>query len=271
MNAAIAFIGTGNMGQALMRSLVGMEGVTLTAYDVDQVKLNEFCAATGVKAAADLSEAAKAGDYVVLCVKPQQLGAVRSELAASLTPAKCLVSIVAGVTAQGLREAAGGVCPVVRVMPNTPALVSAGVMAVCLEDPTLTDEQKRFVAAMLGRAGQVHELPEKDFDAFTAVVGSGPAYVFYFIESLRDAARNLGFSDEQARALAIETVVGAAALAADSQEDVGVLRQRVTSKGGTTEAALKSLDADQVKAAFVRAIEAANARGKELGELLGKD
>ena len=98
-----------------------------------------------------------------------------------------------------------------------------------------------------------------------------PAYVFYFIESLRDAARNLGFTDEQARALAVETVVGAAALAADSKEDVAVLRQRVTSKGGTTEAALKSLDANQVRAAFVRAIEAANARGKELGESLGKD
>ena len=108
-------------------------------------------------------------------------------------------------------------------------------------------------------------------DAVTAVSGSGPAYVFYFIESLRDAARALGLSEEQSRMLAIETVVGAAALAANSEEDVAVLRQRVTSKGGTTEAALNSLDADQVKAAFVRAIEAANARGKALGELLGKD
>jgi pyrroline-5-carboxylate reductase len=108
-------------------------------------------------------------------------------------------------------------------------------------------------------------------DAVTAVSGSGPAYVFYFIEALRDAARELGFDDAQARLLAIETVVGAAALAAGSEEDVAVLRQRVTSKGGTTEAALKSLDADSVKAAFARAIRAADARGREMGDMLGKD
>jgi pyrroline-5-carboxylate reductase len=110
-------------------------------------------------------------------------------------------------------------------------------------------------------------------DAVTAVSGSGPAYVFYFIEALRDAAREPSASTrDQARQLAIETVVGAAALAAESaNEDVSLLRQRVTSKGGTTEAALNSLDADRVKAAFVRAIRAAEARGRELGEMLGKD
>ncbi|GAB6036368.1 pyrroline-5-carboxylate reductase [Fundidesulfovibrio butyratiphilus] len=268
MNATISFIGTGNMGQALMRSLVDMPvpGVTLAAYDVDQAKLNDFCAATGVKAAASLSEAVKTGDYVVLCVKPQQLGAVRRELGAALTPAKCLVSIVAGVTAQALRDLAGGVCPVVRVMPNTPALVSAGVMALCLEDPDLTDEQKRFVEAMLSRAGQVQELPEKDFDAFTAVVGSGPAYVFYFMEAVVEAAVAQGLQRAQATQMVTALFAGSVKLAEQSPLHLSQLREMVTSPAGTTIAALMHMDRQAVRGAIVDAVGLSAKRSKELGK-----
>jgi pyrroline-5-carboxylate reductase len=156
-------------------------------------------------------------------------------------------------------------------MPNTPALIGAGITGL-YADPSVDAAGRQQAERILGAVGKTLWIAEESLmDAVTAVSGSGPAYVFYFIEALRDAARELGFDDAQARLLAIETVVGAAALAAGSEEDVAVLRQRVTSKGGTTEAALKSLDADSVKAAFARAIRAADARGREMGDMLGKD
>ena len=129
--------------------------------------------------------------------------------------------------------------------------------------------QAEQVLAAVGKTLWIGD--EAQMDAVTAVSGSGPAYVFYFMEALQRAARELGFGEAEARALALETFVGAAALAAGSSEDVAVLRSRVTSKGGTTEAALQSMTADGVAEAIVRAVRAAEARGRELGDLLGKD
>jgi pyrroline-5-carboxylate reductase len=154
---------------------------------------------------------------------------------------------------------------------QTPALIGAGITGL-YADPSIDGEARRQTELILGAVGKTLWIADEALmDAVTAVSASGPAYVFYFIEALRDAACALGFSEEQGRQLAIETVVGAAALAANSTEDVAVLRQRVTSKGGTTEAALNSLNADDFKAAILRAVKAADARGRELGDVLGKD
>jgi pyrroline-5-carboxylate reductase len=207
---------------------------------------------------------------MVLAVKPQQMREALAPLAGQLKK-QLVVSIAAGTRMADISRWLGGHRRLVRTMPNTPALIGAGITGLCA-DPSVDAGGRGQAERILGAVGKTLWIgDERLMDAVTAVSGSGPAYVFYFIEALRDAGRELGFDEAQARLLAIETVVGAAALAAGSEEDVAVLRQRVISKGGTTEAALNSLNADQVKAAFVRAIRAANDRGRELGEQLGQD
>lgn len=268
----ITFIGGGNMASALIGGLLkqGFPHADIKAVEPLAENRDRLAATFGIPCFMRPEPSAIECDVLVLSVKPQQMREALAPMSGNLG-SQLVISIAAGTRLEDISRWLGGYQKVVRTMPNTPALIGAGITGL-YADPSVTGDERRQAEKIMGAVGKTLWIAEEPMmDAVTAVSGSGPAYVFYFIESLRDAARNLGFTDEQARALAIETIVGAAALAADSKEDVAVLRQRVTSKGGTTEAALKSLDADQVKAAFVRAIEAANARGKELGELLGKD
>jgi pyrroline-5-carboxylate reductase len=156
-------------------------------------------------------------------------------------------------------------------MPNTPALIGEGVTGLHALDRVTGEDRQRTEAILGAVSSSVWIENEALMDAVTAVSGSGPAYVFYFIEAMEQAAMQLGLPGPTARKLAIETFAGAARLAADSADPVGVLRARVTSKGGTTAAALASMEKDQVGPAIVRAIHAANQRGRELGEQLDKD
>jgi pyrroline-5-carboxylate reductase len=160
----------------------------------------------------------------------------------------------------------------VRAMPNTPALIGAGVTGLYAFSKEVGSEQREQAETILGAVGTtVWITDESQMDAVTAVSGSGPAYVFYFIEALEDAANELGLPPAVAHRLALDTFTGAAKLAASSPDPVAVLRERVTSKGGTTERALASMAKDEVKAAIMRAIRAANDRGRELGDELGKE
>ncbi|QCP50965.1 pyrroline-5-carboxylate reductase [Trinickia violacea] len=267
----IAFIGGGNMAAALIGGLIkrGVAPLDLYAIDVSEEARARTAQQFGVKTGAAADAALAGYDAIVLAVKPQVLKSVSETLAPHLST-QLVISIAAGIRAADLSRWLGGYTRIVRTMPNTPALVGMGVtgLAALAE----VDAAGRSLAShVLGAVGEtVWFDDESKIDAVTAISGSGPAYVFYFIEALQEAARQLGMDEAQGRALAVATFTGAAQLAAQSGEPASVLRERVTSKGGTTAAALASFDAQGVKDAIVRGVLAADARAKEMGDELGK-
>lgn len=268
----ITFIGGGNMAQAIAGGLIkkGFAAQSICAVEPLPEARARLESQFGVRAVASAEQAAPLGDLVVMAVKPQQMreaaGAIKALVADSL-----VLSIAAGTRLVDLQRWLGGHALLARCMPNTPALVGEGVTGLYCA-PQVDEAQRRMAVEVLQAVGQVIEVASESLlDPVTAVSGSGPAYVFLFIEALQRAARELGLSAEQARTLSIQTFTGAARLAASSSEDVGVLRERVTSKGGTTERALASMREDKVADAIVRAIHAANLRAGELGDQLGKD
>ncbi|CAB3774213.1 pyrroline-5-carboxylate reductase [Paraburkholderia humisilvae] len=268
----IAFIGGGNMAAALIGGLIkrGVAATDLHAIDPneDARKRNQQQFGIGTAAAADATLATF--DAIVLAVKPQVVKDVAATLAPHLSARQLVISIVAGIRAADLSRWLSGHARIVRTMPNTPALIGMGVAGLVALGGV--DETGRALASdVLGAVGQtVWFDDESKIDAVTAISGSGPAYVFYFIEALQEAARRLGMDDAQGRALAVATFTGAAQLAAQSDEPLSVLRERVTSRGGTTAAALAAFDAQQVKEAIVRGALAADARAKEMGDEFGK-
>ena len=268
----IAFIGGGNMAAALIGGMIkrGVAPSDIRAIDPneDARKRSEQQFGVGTSAVADAS--LKSFDAVVLAVKPQIVKDVATALALHLSASQLVISIVAGIRSADLARWLGGHARLVRTMPNTPALIGMGVTGLVATEGV--DQAGRELASqVLGAVGQtVWFDDEAKIDAVTAISGSGPAYVFYFIEALEEAARQLGMDEQQGRALAIATFAGAAQLALQSDEPPAVLRERVTSKGGTTAAALASFDASGVKAAIVKGALAADARAKEMGEEFGK-
>jgi pyrroline-5-carboxylate reductase len=268
----IAFIGAGNMASALIGGMI-KRGVPAThLYAVDPHDETRARAETqfGIGGAAAPDAALKSYDAIVLAVKPQVAKAVAESLAPHLDARQLVISIVAGIRAADLSGWLGGHARIVRTMPNTPALIGMGVTGLVALDGV--DAPGRELASnILGAVGEsVWFDDEAKIDAVTAISGSGPAYVFYFIEALEEAARQLGMDAEQGRALAVATFTGAAQLAAQSGEPASVLRERVTSKGGTTAAALAAFNASGVKDAIVRGALAADARAKEMGEEFGR-
>jgi pyrroline-5-carboxylate reductase len=210
------------------------------------------------------------GEVVVLAVKPQQMRAAAQALQPRLGR-ELVITIAAGIRLVDLSRWLGGYATLVRCMPNTPALVGAGITGLYASAGVGAD-QRALAESILGAVGATLWVPQESLlDPVTAISGGGPAYVLYFIEALQQAAQEMGFSAADAKKLAVETFVGTARLAALSAEGVAVLRERVTSKGGTTERALVSMDADRVKGLIVRALHAANQRAHELGEQLGAD
>lgn len=265
----IAFIGGGNMASALIAGLLregfGAERITVIEHNADAQRHlhNEF----RVSVSNELDAAAVTADVVVLAVKPQQLRAVAEQLA-PLLDQQLVVSIAAGVRADTLSAWLGNYERVVRTMPNTPAMIGAGVTAL-FALPAVSALQCKQAEVVMEAAGSVLWLEdEAKMDAVTAVSGSGPAYVFYFMEAMQQAATDMGLSAAAARQLTLETFLGAAKLAESSPEDVAVLRARVTSKGGTTEQAILSMQTAGVQAAIVDAVHAAARRSKELGDAL---
>ncbi|MBI4754182.1 MAG: pyrroline-5-carboxylate reductase [Betaproteobacteria bacterium] len=268
----IAFLGGGNMGCALIGGLLQRGFVAADMHVVELLpQARERLQGTfGVACHDAVDDAVLACDVLVLAVKPQQMRAACAPLAGRLR-SQLVVSIAAGIRLPDLARWLGGHRLLVRAMPNTPALIGAGVTGL-YADAAVSAQQRSQAQSVLAAVGTTLWVDDEgQMDAVTAISGSGPAYFFHFIEALQQAARELGFSDEQARTLSLGTALGAAQLAAGSDEDVAVLRRRVTSKGGTTEAALASLAADGVAAAIGRAVRAAEQRGRELGEIMGKD
>ena len=265
----ICFIGGGNMATALIGGLLkqNFAAAQLRVVEIsadNRIKLQQ---AFGVHATADLAEGVAGSEIIVLAVKPQQLREVSLQLA-SLLNGQLLISIAAGIRANDLSRWLG-TQNVVRAMPNTPALIQSGMTGLYslpAVSPMLRDQAQSILGAV-GESLWVQE--EVMLDAVTAISGSGPAYVFYFIEAMQQAARELGFNEEDARRLSIETFVGSAKLAKLSQDDVSLLRERVTSKNGTTERALLSMEASHVNQLIITAAKAAASRAKEMGDELG--
>lgn len=268
----ITFIGGGNMASAIIGGLLarGWDRQALRVVEILPEARTRVEQSFQVKTHAAISAEALAADCVVLAIKPQQLREVAVQLAPLIRQA-LVITIAAGIRASDLARWLGGHARIVRVMPNTPALVLAGISGLYATPGTSAEDRER-AASILGAVGEtVWVEREADIDAVTAVSGSGPAYVFYFIEALEQAARDAGLSAETARRLALATFTGASKLAAQSSEDAATLRARVTSKGGTTERALASMEADGIKAAIGRAVLAAADRSRELGDALGRE
>ena len=267
----ICFIGGGNMTTALIGGLLGKG---LDAGQISVVEINAENRARlqrdfAVRVVANLAEGAAGSDIIVFAVKPQQLRDVAQQ-AAPLLNGQLLISIAAGIRAVDLARWSGSQA-IVRVMPNTPALIRSG-MSGLYALPEVSAAQRKQAQNVLAAVGETLWLQDETMlDAVTAISGSGPAYVFYFIEALQQAARELGFNAEDARRLSLATFVGASKLAATSEEDASVLRARVTSKNGTTERALLSMAANRVAEHIAQAAHAAAERAKEMGDELGKD
>lgn len=268
----ITFIGGGNMAVALIGGLrnKGFSAAGMQVVEPVEAARERLTEVFGVRCAPTLDAAALNCEVLVLAVKPQQMKEAVAPAAGQLRD-QLVVSIAAGLRLDDISRWLGGHRKVVRTMPNTPALIGAGITGL-YADASVDLEGRMTAEKILAAVGRTVWIEDESMmDAVTAVSGSGPAYVFYFIEALEAAGRELGFDGLTARTLAVETFLGAARLAESTAEPVSLLRERVTSKGGTTAAALDSFDADGIRAAIERGVQAANARGRELGDLLGQD
>ena len=272
----ITFLGGGNMANALIGGMrkqgYSAAGIQVVEPLVDNRE--KLTATFGVRCCPAIDTAALNCEVLVLAVKPQQMHEALAPLSAQFKGQlqnQLVISIAAGLRLADISRWLGGYRQLVRCMPNTPALIGAGITGL-YADPSVSREGHDTADKILRAVGSTLWLnDEAQMDAVTAISGSGPAYVFYFIEALQQAGLDLGLAAAAARQLAIETFVGAARLAEQSKDDVAVLRQRVTSKGGTTEAALNSFAASDIAAAIARGAQAAATRGRELGEEMGKD
>ncbi|MBI5718390.1 MAG: pyrroline-5-carboxylate reductase [Burkholderiales bacterium] len=270
----VAFIGGGHMASALIGGLLaaGRASADIVVVEPFEAQRDKLAQAFGVRAQAAADERLARAGTVVWAVKPQLFAEAAAPCAGFVRGALQL-SVMAGIRTDALARAIGlpaTQAAVVRAMPNTPALIGRGIAGL-FATAAVSEAQRARVEALLAPTGATVWLPrEADLDAVTAVSGSGPAYVFYVLEAMIDAAVQMGLSAEQGRRLAIATFDGAAELARRSNEPVETLRAQVTSKGGTTHAAITSLEADGVKAAIVKALRAAERRAQVLGEEFGR-
>jgi pyrroline-5-carboxylate reductase len=266
----IAFIGGGNMASAIIGGLrkSGRDAASILVVDPGDAQRDALYRDFGVRALPAADASLEAAALIVWAVKPQYFQAAALPCAPHVDRALHL-SVMAGIRSDAIARAAR-TQRVVRAMPNTPALIGAGISGLYARD-AVTQAERRTIEQVLAPTGRTLWVErEEDLDAVTALSGSGPAYVFYFIEAMVQAAVDMGLAAEQGRQLALATFSGAAALAAASDEPPAQLRERVTSKGGTTHAALAALEAAGVKDAFVGALRAAQQRARELGDEFGR-
>lgn len=265
----LAFVGGGNMASALIGGLRrgGHEAARIVVVEPLEVQRERLAREFGVAAQARGDTRLAAAGIVVWAVKPQSFAEAASPCATHVAQA-LQVSVMAGIRSEKIASAlhiAAGTARIVRAMPNTPALIGRGIAALHASAAVSTAERDAVQALFAPTGSTLWVTREGDLDAVTALSASGPAYVFYFIEAMMQAGAEMGLTPDQSRRLAQETFAGAAALAMQSDDPPALLRERVTSKGGTTHAAISSLEGDGVKAAFVRALHAARLRAEELG------
>lgn len=270
----IAFIGGGNMARSLIGGLISNDFAAdnIHVSDANTEALDNLTSRYSVKTFTDNLAAIADADVVILAVKPQQLQSVIRQISPAWQQDKLLISIAAGIRLDDItRWLDFEQAAIVRAMPNTPSLVQAGATALCANN-YVTSAQHELAESMLRAVGLALWISdEKQMDAVTALSGSGPAYFFLVLEALQTAGMELGLPEETARLLALETSFGAAKMALESDESACVLRQRVTSPGGTTERALDVFEEGDLRGLFSKALTAAAQRADELAEQLGQD
>ncbi len=265
----LVFIGGGNMARAIIGGLInsGRPASSIVVVDPGDTQRAGLDADFGVLALAEAGPQLAGADLVLWAVKPQMFSAAARPCAAYVAGALQL-SVMAGIRSNAIARATGTE-RVVRAMPNTPALIGQGIAGLFAREAVTPDERAAVQAVLAPTGRSLWVEREADLDAVTAISGSGPAYVFYVIEAMIDSAVSMGLSAEQGRELALSTFAGATALAAASSDPPALLRERVTSKGGTTHAAIEVLESAGVKAAFGKALAAARRRAAEMGDEFG--
>jgi pyrroline-5-carboxylate reductase len=266
MNASrIVFIGGGNIAEAIISGLIRCDRKIrgrITVTDIRPERLTYLSHKFAVRTTDNNLKAARDNDVIVLSVKPQQAGGVLSELSGKITPAQLVISVAACITTAYIEKFLGDV-PVIRTMPNTPVLAGRGMTVFC-RGAHAAKRHEKTVHNLFGCVGIVMALPEKYFDAVTAVSGSGPAYVFYLAEAMVSAAEKMGIEGKSARLMVKQTVAGAGELLSSSEDDPAALRYRVTSPGGTTESAIKHFEEKKLRRIIIEALSKARARSREL-------
>lgn len=271
-SSKIAFIGAGNMAKAIIGGLLaeGFKRINVIASGPRQETLDRVASEFGINVTTDNKAAASQADVVVLAVKPQMLKEVCLDLTDSLGHKPLIISLAAGITTDSMASWLGGHHAIVRCMPNTPSQVRVGASGL-FANAHVSPAQRSTANTILGAVGIVQWVNDEALiNPVTAVSGSGPAYFFLVMESMINAGMELGLTRESATELTLQTALGAAILAKQSDVDVSELRRRVTSPKGTTEQAINSFENDQIRAMFSRAMTACSNRAVELSELLGK-
>lgn len=268
----IAFIGSGNMGEALLGGLLKAELTNpenIIATDIRQYRLDEISAKWKVTTTLDNHQAVQLADIIVLCVKPQALRSVLEEIKADIREDQLIITIIAGITTRTISRFIGKSNPVVRVMPNIPAVVDEAATGVCLGEYA-QDVHKEIAMKILGAVGEVEAVPEELMDVVTGLSGSGPAYIYMIIEALTDGGVMMGLPRNIATRLATQTVLGSAKLVRETNVHPAVLKDQVTTPGGTTILAIKELEESGLRPMLIRAVETATIRSRELSHFLEK-
>ncbi len=261
-------IGCGNMGGAIAKGAIfsgALNAGSLYLYDIDKEKTNRLKEYLDANVSISSEELCNECSVIILAVKPQDIEETLKEIRCVIDPSKLLISVAAGVTIRRIKRILKEEVRVIRVMPNMPALVRSGISAMCA-DNCATAEDKRLAKRIFASVGEVIEVEEGVMNAVTAVSGSGPAYFFYLTEILEKSAMHMGIEKEKAKILAVKTAIGSALLLADGDTTAEALRKRVTSKGGTTEAAFRYFSENKLEDILKSGIAAAEKRAKELSE-----
>ena len=266
INHKIAFLGGGNMAEALIKGMLSAgvaESRQMVVTDASQARL-DYLKKYNVNPLKSNQEAVQQADIVLLCVKPQVMDAVLAEIAAAAGPGKLVISIAAGITIERMEKALPARPRVIRVMPNTPALVLSGAAGLA-KGSSATDQDMALALEIFSAVGRAVVVEEKLMDAVTGLSGSGPAFVFTVIEALSDAGVKVGIPRPLALELAAQTVFGSAKMVLETKEHPAKLRDMVTSPGGTTIAGMHELEKGKLRAVLMSAVEAATRRSRELG------
>jgi len=268
LNKKIGIIGCGNMGEALFSRLSKIleKSVFLMVSEADAAKREAVQERYKIIVEIDNNRLVKYSDVIILAVKPKDFETVlKDQICCSLSKDKLLISIAAGITTKYIESVTGKDVPVIRVMPNMPASIGEAISSIS-RGSSATDKDIELAKEIFSTIGDVVEVDEGLVDAVTAVSGSGPAYFFYLIEALIDAAKDIGLDEELAKRLVVKTALGSSKLLNALKEDAATLRAKVASKGGTTEAALNILEKKKFKAMIKDAVSAACKRSKELSK-----
>lgn len=272
----LSFIGGGNMATSLIGGLIadGYQADAISVVDVKQEVLDALAQRFGVITHHEISDEVLQADVVAICVKPQgfeQVARAMAPLLQSLPAKPLIVSIAAGLRTRDIANWLGGDYAIVRAMPNTPSLVQCGAAAL-FASPEVSDTQKDQAESLIRATGLVSWVSDEDLmDVVTALSGSGPAYFFRIMEALVKGAEELGLPQKTAYLLTLQTALGAAKMAVESEQNIATLRQQVTSPGGTTEQGLNVLNDNNIDDLMARVLGAAHTRSKELAKQLGEN